>query len=140
MADICIAWMGQNTLAAASRAQQSDFGRLFGLLKESSPSLIVCTPTFMQLCLCDKSFCRALLPRLQTILFCGEALPKKVVQKLFDRFEGIRLLNLYGPTEATVAVTGAEITPPMLEWESLPIGKEAQHAVLVQVTDEAGNR
>ncbi len=137
MADIFLSLLGQNTLVGATRAQQSDFIRLFALLKESSPSLMVCTPTFMQLCLCDKSFCKTLLPQLHTILFCGETLPKKVVEKLFSRFENIHLLNLYGPTEATVAVTGLEITPQMLALESLPIGRAGRHAVDVQVLNDA---
>ncbi len=97
----------------------SDFSLLFARMEESKAEMAVFTPTFAEMCLCDKNFNSHLLPQLQVIFFCGETLKSTVAQKLFSRFPKIRIINAYGPTETTCAVTAAEILPSM---EEIPIG------------------
>ncbi len=100
-----------------------DFRLLFSRLKESGADTAVMTPSFAQLLLLDQSFNADLLPRLATILFCGEALQPKTAKRLMERFPGIRILNCYGPSEATFAVTAAEITQADTALPALPVGR-----------------
>lgn len=89
---------------------QRDYPLLFKELKNSNSDLAVFTPSFLDLLLVDKSFNDELMPKLKTILLCGEKLTNKTVDKLFERFSNIHLINSYGPTECTFAVTSIEIT------------------------------
>mgnify|MGYP003303444225 CR=1 FL=1 len=63
-----------------------DFENMFKSLKNSNINFAVMTPSFAELLLLDKSFNSNLLPKLRTILFCGEKLLGKTVQKLQSRF------------------------------------------------------
>lgn len=62
------------------------------------------------------------MPKLKTILFCGEKLLNTTVEKLYERFENIEIINSYGPTECTFAVTCIKITRDILKQEEIPIG------------------
>lgn len=44
-------------------------------------------------------------PHLKMSLFCGEALPEKLVKEWRDAATHSSIVNLYGPTEATIAIT-----------------------------------
>lgn len=110
----------------------SDFPLLFDRMKKSKAELAVFTPTFAEMCLCDKCFNEELMPDLRVIFFCGEALKSTTVQKLFYRFPKVRIINAYGPTETTCAVTAAEITPDMTE---IPIGDLSHTAGKVFLSD-----
>lgn len=98
------------------------FGRMFNCLGASGVAVWVSTPSFAAYCLSDRSFGRALLPELNTFLFCGEALSPQLVRGLFERFPDVRVVNAYGPTEAAVAVTAVEITSGMCAG-LLPVGQ-----------------
>lgn len=135
VADIYISLVQGHTLFASTHHEQEDLALLFKRLKESNCSLIVCTPTFMQMCLCDCDFNRELLPMLKVVFFCGEVLTVKIAQKLTDRFLGIRIINAYGPTEATCAVIAVEITEGMMQKPSLPIGQIDNSAVEISIVD-----
>ena len=125
-------------LAPLTQQEQRDFPILFARLADSGAELAVLTPSFAELCLCDRRFCTALLPRLRVIFFCGEPLKPRTAARLFERFPGVRVLNAYGPTEATCAVCCAEITPGMTGWPRLPVGRTDEAAVRLLVME--GNR
>jgi D-alanine--poly(phosphoribitol) ligase subunit 1 len=53
-------------------------------------------------------------PSLENILFCGEALPISIAEKMKNACsENARISNLYGPTEATISITAYEIKTPI---------------------------
>lgn len=139
VADIYISLVQGNTLFATTKKEQSDFPALFKKFDKSKCELMICTPTYMQMCLCDKSFNNILLPNLNSVFFCGEVLPLKVVEKLFVRFPIINIINAYGPTEATCAVSAIEITKDMLKSKCFPIGKLDDFAVSISIVDKKQN-
>lgn len=120
---------GKTHFAVPGPGGVAAFAPLLHALGQSGANLAVCTPSFAQYCLLDKGFNPALLPRLHSLFFCGEPLPPALVQKLWRRFPGLRVVNAYGPTETTVAVCAAEIAPAMLSLPRLPIGKPGQNGV-----------
>lgn len=61
------------------------------------------------------------MPKLNTIIFCGEKLSNLTVKRLFERFNDLNIINAYGPTECTFAVTSINITKDFLNKE-IPIG------------------
>jgi D-alanine--poly(phosphoribitol) ligase subunit 1 len=114
--------------------------RLYQALTVSGISTWVSTPSFAHLCLAERSFAAAMLPRLRRFLFCGEVLPPDVAARLFDRFPGAEIWNTYGPTEATVATTALRIDRGILaRYSPLPIGCPLPGTRVV-VVDEQGNR
>ena len=119
-------------LTGSERGLWQDFPRLCQRITDSRAELAVFTPAFAELCLCDSSFSRELLPELRVFFFCGEVLKPEVAAKLFRRFPRVRIVNAYGPTECCCAVTAAEITPDMTE-QSLPVGDMSHTAGEVRV-------
>ena len=101
----------------------NDFKSLFATLPKLALEVWVSTPSFMDICLMEKEFNAKNIPSLTTFIFCGEELTKKTAQSLLERFPAAHIYNTYGPTEATVAISGVEITPALLEQvDRLPIG------------------
>ena len=115
-----------------------DFENIFKSLRNSNANLAVMTPSFADLLLLDKSFNSELLPNLETILFCGERLLGKTVQKLHSRFNNLKIINSYGPTECTFAITNIEITQEMEDLDNLPVGR-AKNDVEIFIVDENKN-
>ncbi|MCJ9710397.1 AMP-binding protein, partial [Bordetella hinzii] len=83
----------------------------------------VSTPSFAHQQLVNRDFAPAVLPALDTFLFCGEPLTVALARKLRQRFPQARILNTYGPTEATVATTAIVIDDAVIAaHDPLPIG------------------
>ena len=59
---------------------------------------------------------------LRNVICSGEALPKPVAQRFYERLPHVQLSNLYGPTEAAVDVT-AWLCPKENLPENVPIGR-----------------
>lgn len=111
------------TLKALPRAITEDFKQLFATLPQLELGVWISTPSLVEMCLLLKDFNSENYPNLTHFLFCGEELSHKTAATLLARFPEAHVYNTYGPTEATVAVTGVEITPAILEkYERLPIG------------------
>jgi len=116
-------WCRRCPITALNHAEFANSTGYIRRLQADQVGLWVSTPSIARLLLRNRRFTGDTLPALSTFLFCGEALTKQIVQSLFDRFPGCRVLNTYGPTECTVAVTSVEITPQHLAAaEDLPIG------------------
>ena len=96
--------------------------KIFEQLKQSKANLMVATPSFIDLLLLDRSFGKELMPKLQTILFCGEKLQNSMINKLYSRFNNLRIINSYGPTECTFAVTSIDIDKNIANRENIPVG------------------
>lgn len=139
VADIYLSLLQKNTLVGITREVQEDLTRLYGEMGQSGCQMIVCTPSFLQFCLCDHKFDEKLLPALSTLFLCGEALSSKVAKKLMNRFPKVSILNFYGPTEATCAVSYAKITPERLTEKSLPIAECEKAAVDITIIDQKGD-
>ena len=67
------------------------------------------------------------------IIFCGEKLQNKTVEKLYSRFENLQIINSYGPTECTFAVTSVEV--PRDYKNDIPAGRPKKD-VEIYVVDE----
>lgn len=109
-----------------------DFVQLFNQLSTSNAELAVMTPSFAELLMLDKKFNDKLVP-LKQIIFCGEKLLEGTAEKIFERFENIKIINCYGPTECTFAVTSIEITKNMIGGRNIPVGycKEGTEIIIV---------
>ena len=137
VADLYYALCGGHTLIGLPPELTSRPDELQRLLEARDPHVIVCTPTFLKLCLLDRSFCRNNLPALRVVYSCGERLEKKTAARLLERFPGLCLLNAYGPTEATSAVCAVRITEDMLNMpELLPVGRMSTAACEIEITED----
>ncbi len=96
------------------------FQKLYDDLKTSNSNMMILTPSSAELMATDYQFNQTLMPHLNQILFCGERLTHKLVDKLYQRFPDIKIINSYGPTEATFAVTSIDI--PKDYKDIIPIG------------------
>ncbi len=126
------------TLWALSKTVQSDYCLLMESLRDSHAGIWVSTPSFAEICLTDKQFDEALMPELDTFLFCGETLTNDTVTKLRKRFPQSKIINTYGPTESTVAVTSVDITEELCTSESpLPVGS-SRPGTIIQIRGKEG--
>ena len=137
VADLYLSLVSQSEHYIINSDEVMNFGKVFQNLSESNANLMVVTPSFVDLLLLDKSFNSQLMPNLETIIFCGEKLLKSTVDKLYSRFENIKLINCYGPTECTFAVTSFEILKNIDE-DEIPIGVPKKD-VEIYLVDENGN-
>ena len=90
-------------------SEKLDYKATFKSLEKSNATLAVMTPSYADLLLLDKSFNQELMPSLRKVIFCGEKLQSKTIQKLYERFDNLQIINSYGPTECTFAVTSYEV-------------------------------
>ena len=96
---------------------------LFKRLYEIPITFWVSTPSFVNMCLREKTFNSKNISTLNRFFFAGEVLSNKCVKEVLDRFPNSHVFNLYGPTEATCVVTCIEIDKNVLEnFDPLPIG------------------
>jgi len=116
-----------------------DFQKIFSQLEQSNATMAVMTPSFADLLLIDKKFGNQILPKLKTIIFCGERLLKSTSQRLYSRFNDIKIINCYGPTECTFAVTSIEITDEILKQRDIPVGKSKDDVEII-ILDENRNK
>ncbi len=121
--DLHLSLVTGSTLVCVTSRQIAHPRELFALLGESGATTFSATPSFVRLCLAEKSFAAAMLPRLRRFILAGETLAPAVVAQLLARFPGAKVWNAYGPTEATVLATTVAIDHAMLDrFPALPIG------------------
>ena len=68
----------------------------------SVPTLLIHINNFIKIT-------RSNLPRIRTIIFGGEAFPKKELKKIFFSLPKVRFINVYGPTECTCICSNYDI-------------------------------
>lgn len=121
--DLYLSLVTGGTLFSVTRREVADFRALYRTFAECGVSVWVSTPSFVQMCLAEKTFAAARLPAVRRFLFCGETLPAETAAQLLDRFPDAQVWNTYGPTEATVATTSIRVTRDLLAVGGpLPIG------------------
>jgi D-alanine--poly(phosphoribitol) ligase subunit 1 len=112
-----------STLFSVNRDLVANPRLLYRALADSNLTTWVSTPSFVQMCLAERTFNSTMLKRVRRFLFCGEILSPKTVTQLFERFPNAEVWNTYGPTEATVATTSIRLTPEIVQkYPSLPVG------------------
>ena len=109
VADLYLSLITESEHYIIDNTSQFDFKNIYDNLERSQANVMIATPSYLDLLLIDKQFNKTLLPKLNTILFCGEKLEKNTVSKIYERFENVEIINCYGPTECTFAVTSARI-------------------------------
>lgn len=126
-------------LESLSRNELTDPNRLFDRLVETPIDNWVSTPSFVDVCLTERSFDQSMIPTLKRFFFCGEVLHAKTVLKLLDRFPNATVYNLYGPTEACCAVTSIEIDRKLaVKGDPLPVGYPLDGVVIAIDNPESG--
>lgn len=129
-----------DTCFALAGDDEASLRGTFEALAKSDVTDWISTPSFVDQCLADDSFCADLLPSLRRMLLAGEVLRPETVRKVQARFPRLRVFNGYGPTEAGF-VTICEITRAMLDsGRSLPIGYAKPDIDLVVLNPETLER
>ena len=122
--DLYLSLASGGTLYSLTRRELADFKHLFRALDAAALTAWVSTPSFVQLCLAERTFRAARLPALRHFLFCGETLLPDTATRLLERFPLAEVWNTYGPTEATVATTSIRVTKDLAARDgALPIGR-----------------
>jgi natural product biosynthesis luciferase-like monooxygenase protein len=104
---------------APSQRAGTSYGSLARQAARLRPTLLQCTPSRMQLLLCDGETAGA-LGSLRALLLGGEALPPALAREVKASLPA-RLVNVYGPTETTVWSAAAEVGE-LPEGAAVPIG------------------
>ena len=121
--DLYLSLVTGGTLFSITKDDIANLKSLFEKLARSGVTTWVSTPSFAQMCLIERSFNQAMLPRLRRFLFCGETLAPDTASQLLDRFAEAEVWNTYGPTEATVATSSIRVDRDVLASHStLPVG------------------
>ncbi|MCE9611574.1 MAG: D-alanine--poly(phosphoribitol) ligase subunit DltA [Chthoniobacter sp.] len=111
------------TLFSITKDHVANLKSLYEAFRVSGLTTWVSTPSFAQMCMIERGFTAAMLPKLRRFLFCGETLAPETAAQLLERFPQAAVWNTYGPTETTVATTSIRITREVLEqWSPLPVG------------------
>ena len=108
-----------------------DYYEVFNLI--ININMVVCTPSFIRLCLLNKEFNDKNYHQLKYIYSCGEKLDVKLAKTILERFPEVKLFNAYGPTEATSAVCGIFINKSMLNDKILPVGLISNAATKITI-------
>lgn len=133
VADLYLSLVTESEHFIINADDKFDYEKVFKELKNSNANLAIFTPSFADLLLLDKSFNQDLMPKLNKIIFCGEKLQNKTVEKLYSRFKNLQIINSYGPTECTFAVTSVEV--PRDYKNDIPAGRPKKD-VEIYVVDE----
>ena len=133
VADLYLSLVTESEHFIVDADDKFDYEKIFKELKNSNANLAIFTPSFAELLLLDKSFNQDLMPKLNKIIFCGEKLQNKTVEKLYCRFENLQIINSYGPTECTFAVTSVEV--PRNYKNEIPVGRPKKD-VDIYIVDE----
>ena len=120
VADIYFSLYTASTLCITETSFMENALELYNEIKSLNVDVTIMTPSYANLLLTDKCFSKELLPNLDIMYFCGETLTRKTVDRLKERFEGIKIINSYGPTECTVAITSVDVTN--IKEKVLPVG------------------
>jgi D-alanine--poly(phosphoribitol) ligase subunit 1 len=121
--DIYASLVTGGTMFSVTHEDIDNPAQLYRTLARSNATTWFSTPSFAQVCLVERSFSAAMLPRLRRLLLCGETLPPETAAAILDRFPKAEVWNTYGPTETTVATTSIRIDRELLaRYRPLPIG------------------
>ncbi len=136
--DLYLSLATGGTLFSITAEQIANPKQLYQAFAASGVTSWVSTPSFAQMCLVEKTFQAAMLPRVRRFLFCGETLSPQVAAQLLDRFPDAQVWNTYGPTEATCCTTSLNVERAVLaRYTPLPVGYP-KPGTRVLILDEEG--
>ena len=136
--DIWLALLSGGTLVGLSRPEIEHPSTMHEILRSSGVTTWISTPSFVHMCLAERSFGPQSLKHVRRLILGGEALPPTVARQVMTRFASQELWNAYGPTEATVICAMGRVEPWMIDrLPSIPIG-EALPGTWIGVMDETG--
>jgi len=75
---------------------------------------------------------------LKRVLFCGEVMPNKELNRWREALPGVTYANLYGPTEITDACAFYKVDREFGDDEALPIGKPMRNTEILLLDEENG--
>lgn len=126
------------TLYVIDKDMVENYQDLFNNFNNSNIALWVSTPSFVEMCLLDESYNAKLMPNMEKMILAGEVLTKKLINRVYERFPGIKIINGYGPTETTVLAAAVEISNEIMKSDKpVPIGY-AIDSGRVMILDESG--
>jgi D-alanine--poly(phosphoribitol) ligase subunit 1 len=121
--DAYLSMLTGGTLFSITNDQLTNPKELYRALAGSGATVWSSTPSFVEMCLIERTFAAGMLPRLRMFILAGETLPPETARVLLDRFPAAEVWNAYGPTEATILATSARVDREMLaHYPSVPIG------------------
>lgn len=103
--------------------------KVISLLVENEIEMTICVPSFYKFLMDQPSFEHTKLKR---VVLAGEAIPKQLVTRHFQKFDGCKLFNEYGPTENTVWASVTEINK---DTERITIGKPVKNTQIYILDD-----
>lgn len=120
-------WLGLitgGTVVSITKDDVSNPAQLYAKLRKHPVTTWGSTPSFVQMCMVERSFGTEMMPHLQRFILCGETLAHKTASTMLTRFPKAEVWNTYGPTEATIATTSVLVNEALLkEHNPLPIGR-----------------
>lgn len=134
--DIYYSLYNGSTLNILNKTNYMDMDYIYKTVKNNNIDFMVCTPTFIRMCMLEPLFNSEKLPNLKAILFCGEVLEPSLVKKIYSRFNDINIINAYGPTEATCFVCATKITKDNLNDLVLPVGDILNPSTKIEIIDD----
>ena len=99
--DLFLSLYTGGTLFCLDKTTQTNPTALMSALQASNAEVWVSTPSFANLCLAYNVFDSALMPNVDTFLFCGETLTNNTAKSLLERFPKAKVVNTYGPVSYT---------------------------------------
>jgi len=96
--------------------------KLMKILANKGVNVIFWVPTALCMIANLKALKGNILPPLEKVLFCGEVMPNKQLNKWRSSYPNAEFVNLYGPTEVTEVCTYFPIKRQFADEDSLPIG------------------
>lgn len=76
------------------------------------------------------------LKELKLVIFCGEVMPTKYLNRIRDVYENTLFVNMYGPTEAAYACTYKIVKRTYTDQEVLPIGSACGNTEVFLLDDD----
>lgn len=122
--ELWLAWLHGKPISSLDHSDMVNTRKAIQRHRQHGTTTWVSTPSMAACYLKDRQFDAESLPDLSRFIFCGEVLPKPLVNTLRAKFPQATIINTYGPTECTVAVTSIEIQAQHLaDTRPLPIGR-----------------
>lgn len=110
--------------------------KLFQYMIERKVNSIVWVPTALCVIANWGILSKGGLPQLSRIMFCGEVMPTKQLNKWREAYPKAIFVNMYGPTEATDACTYYIVNREFNDDEALPIGVACQNTEIIVLNEK----
>ena len=112
-------------------------GKLIEYLNSKKVNTIIWVPSALIRLADSGIFNKLKIEALRLVMFCGEVMPCKQLNRWIDNHPDAVYVNLYGPTEATYACSYYIIDKKYNDGESLPLGKPCDNTQLL-IIDQNG--